>query len=621
MANADATQDKSLVRVSTVLPDNALVATRLSVSETLSKGFTIGITAFSEKHHNLTAEDLVGTPLTAVLVQQDNSLRYFNGYVQEISATGSERAGQRSTYKLTVVSWLQLLLGKSQDNRIFQDKNVKQIIEEIFKPLGSIANYKFNISGAHPAWRYCTQYNETDLNFFNRLCQREGLAYYFLHENGAHTLHIIDAANIRSLEDNKPKVVEVQAGTPAFDHLSHWQSTGKFVAGKYSQRSYNYLKPKQLLEGSEAIKGNALSIPKVAEVEHYTYTEQFFTPEEGKTEVEKQGYGASQATVAQGAGNCRHLKVGHNIKVALPQGAKFADKDKEFTLTNVSINADDISGVMNCFIEALPKGDLIFPQGTPPSINSLQTALVTGPKGEEVHTDELGRIKAQFHWDRLGKKDENSTCWLRVMQGFAGNNYGAHFTPRIGHEVVVAFENGNPDRPFVIGSLYHQENKPPYSEQLGSRSGVRTRSTKGAGDTNYNELYFEDDKGKEEVYFQAEKDFNAVVKNDESRQVGNDQASAIKNDRKMDVGNDHTETIKNKQTITVGKDQQNNIKNNQTTEVGNKSVHKVGKELVLEAGSKIVLKVGGSSIEITGSKISIKSSGKVDVDGGKVQLN
>lgn len=185
MANAESTQDKNLVRVSTVLPDNALIATRLSISETLSEGFSIVVTAFSEKRHDLTAEDLVGTPLTAVLVQQDNSLRYFNGYIQEITATGSERAGQRSTYKLTVVSWLQLLSGKRRDNRIFQEKNVKQIIEEVFKPLGSIADYKFDISGEHPEWRYCTQYDETDLNFFNRLCQREGLAYYFLHDNGA----------------------------------------------------------------------------------------------------------------------------------------------------------------------------------------------------------------------------------------------------------------------------------------------------------------------------------------------------------------------------------------------------------------------------------------------------
>lgn len=621
MANAESTQDKNLVRVSTVLPDNALIATRLSISETLSEGFSIVVTAFSEKRHDLTTEDLVGTPLTAVLVQQDNSLRYFNGYVQEITATGSERAGQRSTYKLTVVSWLQLLLGKRRDNRIFQEKNVKQIIEEVFKPLGSIADYKFDISGEHPEWRYCTQYEETDLNFFNRLCQREGLAYYFLHENGAHKLHIVDVANIRSLADNKPKIVEIQAGTPAFDHFSHWQSTGKFVAGTYTQRTYNYLKPTQLIEGSEKIKGDALKIPKVTDIEHYSYSEQFHTSQEGKGSVSTKGHGASQAVISQGAGNCRHLKVGHTIQVALPGAANFAEKGKEFTLTSVSINADDASGVMNCFVEALPKGNLLFPASSTPTINSLQTAVVTGPKGEEIHTDQLGRIKAQFHWDRVGKKDENSTCWLRVMQGFAGNNYGAHFTPRVGHEVVVAFENGNPDRPFVIGSLFHQEHKPPYSEQLGSRSGVRTRSTKGGGETNFNELYFEDTKGKEEVYFQAEKDLNAVVKNDETREVGNDQTSAIKHDRKMDVGNDHTETIKNKQTITVGKDQQNNIKNNQTTEVGKKSVHKVGKELILEAGSKIVLKVGGSSIEITGSKIAIKSSGQVDVDGGKVQLN
>jgi len=194
----------------------------------------------------------------------------------------------------------------------------------------------------------------------------------------------------------------------------------------------------------------------------------------------------------------------------------------------------------------------------------MQTAVVTGPPAEEIHSDAHGRVKVQFHWDRLGKKDDNTSCWLRVMQSFAGPGFGAHFTPRVGQEVVVAFENGNPDRPFVMGALYHTENPPPYAEHKGTRSGIRTRSTKNGAAINCNELYFEDTKDQEEVYFQAEKDLNAHIKNNETRKIEN--------------------------------------------------------TLHIQAGEKIRLEVGGSVIEMTPEGITI-SAIEVKIDGTPVLIN
>ncbi|GAB1261895.1 type VI secretion system Vgr family protein [Aurantivibrio plasticivorans] len=594
MLNGESSQSHRLVRLETVLGKDALIATRLNATETMSQGFTFSVNAYSEKHHELQAKDLVGTMATVAIVQSDNTLRYLNGYIQELVTMGSQRAGERAAYRIVIVSWLQLLLTKQTDSRIFQEKTVTDIIKEVFSSYGGVADFSLQ-ADAGEKWRYCTQYAESDYHFFNRICQRAGLAYYFKHENGSHKLHIVDKAS--KLPDLDPKSIIIQSGTGAHDHFSQWQSKTAYVTGKQAQRTYNYLKPTDYFPVDQKVSAPYSSVPRVTDTEAYVYSTQYHSTGEGKSDIARKVTQSNErGIVATGSGNCRNLLLGHHFLVELPNGAQFADKGKTFTLTQITITADDVSGTLTSSVEALPKGQLAYPKANPVTINGMQTATVTGPKGEEIHTDDLGRIKAQFHWDRLGKGDDDSSCWLRVMQSFAGPAFGAHFTPRIGQEVVVAFENGNPDRPFVIGTMYHPEHKPPYGAQKGTRSGIRTRSTKGGGQSNCNELYFEDDKGKEEVYFQAEKDHNTLIKNDETREVGNNQDSRIGNNQSIAVAS------------------------NQTTEVGKNSTHSIGKELLLEAGKKITLKVGGSTIELTSSKIVVKS-GTVDIDGGQVQIN
>ena len=279
-----------------------------------------------------------------------------------------------------------------------------------------------------------------------------------------------------------------------------------------------------------------------------------------------------------------------------------------------------------------------------------QSALVTGPAGEEIYIDEFGRIKVQFIWDREGKKDETSSCFLRVMQSWAGNQWGASFIPRIGHEVIVSFLDGDPDRPIVTGTVYNGANKPVYSSK--TQSGIKTRSTKGGSPANYNELRFEDLKGSEQIYIHAEKNMDTMVENDESLSIDHDRTKNIKHDENSTIGNDRNKKVQNNQsesigknkTIDVGEDHNESVHKNMTIRVDKDLMESVGgsysekvtdsyglqaKTITMQASDKIVIQTGAAKIvmsssgEITmsGSNISIKGSGTVMLKGSKVITN
>jgi type VI secretion system secreted protein VgrG len=287
---------------------------------------------------------------------------------------------------------------------------------------------------------------------------------------------------------------------------------------------------------------------------------------------------------------------------------------------------------------------------TRPTMKGPQSAIVTGPAGEEIYIDEFGRIKVQFIWDREGENDESSSCFLRVMQAWAGNGWGTSFIPRIGHEVIVTFLDGDPDRPIVTGAVYNGENKPPYGSK--TQSGIKTHSTKNGTAANYNELRFEDKKGSEQVYIHAEKNLDTMVENDETltvdndrtKIVNNDENSTIENDRNKTVNNDQTETIKNNKTIDVGKDHTEAIQANMTISVDKdlkesvrgKYLENVTKEyglnakaITMDAEDEIIIKTGSAKIvmksngdiTLSGKTINIKGSGDVVIKGSKVITN
>ena len=290
------------------------------------------------------------------------------------------------------------------------------------------------------------------------------------------------------------------------------------------------------------------------------------------------------------------------------QNRVFLVTSAETSITGVDYRSDgrDDGLKFECSFAAIGKEHSYRPPATArkPIVQGPQTAMVVGKAGEEIWTDKYGRIKVQFHWDRVGQSDEKSSCWVRVQQGWAGKGWGMMFVPRIGMEVVVSFLEGDPDRPLVTGCVYNSDAMPPYAlPDNQTRSTIKSNTSKGGG--GFNEIRFEDKKDSEEIFVQAEKDFNRVVKNNDTLKVGfekkdkGDQTIQIANDRSLDVGNDQTVAIGNNLSTTVKNDETRKVDNNQSVKVGNK--------IVIEANTSIELKVGGSSIKIEAAKITIKS--------------
>ena len=586
MANSLTSQNKHVVRLNTVLGEDALIIDNVEINQVMSLGFTFSLRVFSDYKHDLQPQDLVGTPLTIALMDDGDEPRYFNGWITQLEKSNPADTGEHTVYLIKASSFLHFMEHDS-DCRIFQEKTVEDVISEIMQKYKNVGKFKLVLRKNHAVKRYWVQYNESNLSFFNRICAESGLAYYFTHTNGHHCLNILDDPLLLPKLD--PEVVFYQPGTHARDHLTHWQRSSRYFTGNYAQTSYNYQTPFSPLNAQSSVQNDLAKVPHTYLTEKYYYSEQYDNSAGATANTDNQlNSTTAENSLVIGSGDCRFLKVGYQFTAEpVPVERFFPDRGKSFSLTQLTMKISN-KGEIHVDFEAVPNGEMIYPKNSRPSIASLQTAVVTGPPGEEIYTDDLGRVKVQFHWDRLGKKNENTTCWMRVMQNFAGPSFGTHFTPRIGQEVVVAFENGNPDRPFIMGGLYHAEHAPPYADQRGTRAGIRTRSTKGGSASNCNELYFEDKKGSEEVYFQAEKNHNVLVKND--------QALKIQNNKSQQVGK------------------------NETNKVGENYTINVGKKLLIEAGQEIKLQVGGSTVTISSDKIDI-SSGLVDINGGKINLN
>lgn len=562
MPTAQRSQNQNLIRIQTVLGDDALFVDSVEAKLSMSNLCHFSLDLYSDTLHNIQPKDLIGTSATFIIIDENGTPYYYNSYITKFYKHSPAETGQATEYSIQLMPWLHFLAHES-DCRIFQSQTVAEVIDKVFSAYGNVAEYTISLTKSYPKKRYQVQYNETNLDFFNRICFNSGLAYYFTYTNGAHHLHIIDAGT--PLSELTPKVLKYQPGTQAQDHLTEWQRASRYVTGNFEQASYNYKAPSNVIKGKESTSGDNADVPRVMETAYYQYIEDHVNTSDITSNTNTRVLQTTaRAHTVSGSGDCRYLQIASSFSVLpVPVTSFFPDKGEAFIFVDLNVSADNRGDYHVDFV-AVKKGELSYPSYNPIAIPGLQTAVVTGPKGEEIHMDPEGRIKVQFHWDRQGKQDENTTCWLRVMQSFAGPNFGSQFTPRIGQEVVVAFENGNPDRPFVIGALYHPENPPPYKDHKGTRNGIRTRSTKGGGGNNCNEFYFEDAKGAEEVFLQAEKDLNANIKHNETR--------------------------------------------------------KVGDTLHIKAGKEIRLEVGGSVVTITGSKIAI-SSKLVDVDGNTIKLN
>lgn len=610
MSDADDTQAGQSLSVTTPLGADKLILRELTGREGICELFQFDLTA-SASDAALDMTSVVGKGVTVTLEGPDSTKRYIHGICTR--AVQMDR-----TYSLQLRPWL-WQLGLTSDCRIFQDKSVPEIIKAVFGDLG-FSDFKDSLTGTYAAREYCVQYNETALNFVCRLMEDEGIFWFFTFADGTHTMVLADDTSAHT-------AIPVLATLPYLplptgkewledDRVDSFVMETAMVSGKYQADDYFLETPSTELKVSVAGTGSL-------QVYEYPggYTKKDAGDARGKVRLAELEVAAKRAS---GSSTVRGLAAG--LKFTL-SGHPRTDANAAYVLHGVSHSAS-LGGYANSF-EALPADTTFRPaRRTPvPRIPGTQTAVVVGKAGEEVWTDKFGRIKVQFHWDQLGKKDENSSCWVRVAQGWAGKNWGSFFLPRLGQEVVVSFLEGDPDRPLVTGSVYNGEQQVPYTlPDDQTKSTIKTNTSKGGG--GYNELRFEDKKDSEEIYLQAQKDMKVLIKNSRTTTIneaddtltidkgnraatitkGNDTLTITEGNRTLSVakGNE-THGVKGTRAITVEGAETKTNKDKVTWTVSGDFTLKVDGNVTIEAGGSMTLKSGTAMTVQSGTAMDLKA--------------
>lgn len=537
------TQTNRHLAISTPLGDDALLLRSVSGVEAISQLFHFDLDLLSE-NDSIDFEGLVGKNVTLRILDSDAAERHWNGFISRFSQGSQDR--RFTTYRAQMVPWLWFLT-RTADCRIFQNKNVPDIIQSIFSELG-FQDFELRLYGEFAARDYCVQYRETDLNFLSRLMEEEGIFYFFRHEEKKHVLVLAnDPAAHLDCPGQATAQYDFRGGRAVHeDVITEWRHEQEFRPGGWAQTDYNFETPSTDL----AVRVNGTN-----RYEIYDYPGDYGARAEGdrlaRIRFEEQ---STPGVVMQGAGGCRHFTCGH--KFTLEDHYRKA-LNQPYLLTAVHHTAtqggDYEAGssegeeftYRNSF-ECIPFSTPFRPPRVAPRpiVRGCQTAVVVGPAGQEIHTDKYGRVKVQFHWDREGKRDENSSCWIRVSHPWAGKGYGSLAIPRIGHEVIVDFVEGNPDQPIITGRVYNAEQMPATGlPAAGMVSGFKSNSTPGGG--GHNEMSMDDTKGKEKITIHAQYDMDTTVKH-------NDTQTIETGDRKITIKTGkHTETIKGDTALTV----------------------------------------------------------------------
>ncbi len=555
----------------------------------------------------ISTTDMDVEPLTvlgsaAVITVTGDTPRHFHGFVADFALDAIR--DDLTFYRMTLRPWL-WFLSLDNDNRIFQKKNVPDIVEEVFSAWPD-AKFKLNLQGRYDKREYCVQYGESDLNFVQRLLEDEGIFYYFEHAESGHTMVIVDANKALEpgpdsakipYEPDSHSLVSFRDG----DFITEWVPKAQVRSGKYAQTDYDFKKPAfDLMSLTSAPIGHKQD---KAEVYHYPGRYLDLGAGDRITERRMHELQADQHRIAA-RGTARHLWSGRSFTLELfPREAEndtylvvraiYGMQDEQLRAGQAS----DGSAYYQVNLELSPARVPFRParQTPKPRMQGPQTAVVVGPAGAEIFCDEYSRVKVHFHWDRLDGSDENSSCFVRVSAAWAGAGWGFIQIPRIGHEVIVDFLEGDPDQPIITGRVYNATNTVPYGlPDNASQSGWKSWSTPSSG--GFNELRFEDKAGAEEVYFQAEKDHNELVKNNETRTIGNDWVEDVGHDATQSIGNDRTESVVNNKDVSVG--------NNRTVQIGVNDDETVGSNRSLTVGANEVISVGANSDEIIGANHS-----------------
>ena len=619
-------QDSRPVKVYTALPDNTLLFSSLSGTERVSELFEYDLVLVSE-NAEIDPADLLGTDLTVELELPAGGSRFFHGYVADCADAPGE--GELVGYELSIRPWLWFLT-RTADCRIFQDTSVPDIIRQILGEEG-FTDVESDLTESYRPWTYCVQYRETDFNFISRLMEQEGIHYYFRHEQGLHTLVLGDGG---SGHQTFPNYAEVPLFPPDGmehrdrDHLSEWCLRKHLRPGRFAVRDFNFEMPDADLE----LQASSTTTHARFDFEVYDYPGEYPEREAGRMRarllLEESD---TQHEHAGGAGNVRGLLAGNCFTLT---GAERERDNREYLVTGTECSfassnfrsGSEGSLKFHCQITATGSDrPYRAPRRTPkPFVQGPQTAMVVGPSGEEIWTDKYGRVKLQFHWDRYGISDENSSCWVRVSQLWAGQGWGAMHVPRIGHEVIVEFLEGDPDRPIITGRVYNGDNPVPHALPANAtQSGIKSRSSAGGNAANFNEIRMEDKKGEEELYIHAEKTHTNVTEESRSESVGADRSLSVGHDKSETIGNDKTITVDGKHTETIDKATEIKIKTGSYTHkvLANTATYTVkGKvtETYSDAHDTIVAKE--VLIDSTGKTVTIHAADSIKLHSGAASI-
>lgn len=607
------------IKIESSLGKDALALEHVRVNEGMSRLFEIHA-RFVANSRISDVEGQVGEPVTIVLTlsgQAGTEERYFHGHIRTLRELGKpmhNSKGQRYEAVIVPRAWS----ATNRTNcRIFQDETAMDIVETI---LGehSVALSKKIESTLH-TYKYCVQFNETDWIFVCRLLAQEGLFFFFEHSKSAHKMVITD--NVNAYQPAKENQVVFRSGYTGDCQISNWYKGFRATPNAMIEQSFDFTKPKEKVTDStqNKVPGKAFG---QRELYRYIGEDKPLNENTKLAGTHLQGL-TQEAKVFRGVSDYASFGVG--LTFSFKEHEDGIPSPNEFVITRMLLEAsapinseDGTSGEGLSFhnnFECITTEEPYSPRRLKkPHIPGVQTATVTVAPGEELHLDKHGRVKVQFHWDREGKYNHKSSCWIRVAHSWAGEGFGAQFLPRVDQEVMVEFVNGDPDQPLITGAVYNGDNRMPYSpvSQYNS-SGIRSRSTTKGGKANYNEIRFDDDKGEELLVLHAEKDHELTVENDETDDIGNDRETQVGNDDNLTVKNNQTVDITGDQTEDVGGNQTVGIVGDQATDIGGSQTVQAGQTITVTAGTSITLQAGAASI-------TLESSGKISVQGTDISL-
>ncbi|MDI6755540.1 MAG: type VI secretion system tip protein TssI/VgrG [Thermodesulfobacteriota bacterium] len=629
MARVDpGSEAKFLFQIAGTKLDTRVV--EFTARERVSFPFELKVSLASEEEINF--EEVVGKEALLTILGEEAD-RYLHGIISQFRRAGSR--GRFFLYQATVAPAL-WLLSLEQDCRIFQNKDVQEIVKQIFKDAGIPGDrIEFRLQGQSPVREYCVQYRETDLNFISRLLEEEGIFYFFEHSEDRHVLVFADSAvAYKPILGEAEVPYNIAEGMVSEEEsVYHFTVSREILSGKATQRDFNFEKPSLDLTTQDQGKAHQ-------KLEKYDYPGKYVDKEAGQklTKVRLQELAAFQEK-AEGQSVCARFTPGFTFKLTDHDCDSF---NREYFLVEVLHKGaqpqvlEEKAGAEgfrygNDFL-AIPSSVNFRPERkTPkPIAEGVQTAIVVGPEKEEIYTDKYGRVKVQFHWDREGKRDEKSSCWIRVAQAWAGKGWGILFTPRIGQEVIVEFLEGDPDRPVITGRVYNAEEMPPYElPKEKTKSTIKTNSSTG-GD-GFNEIRFEDKKGEEQLFIHAEKNQDIRVKNDCFEWIGQNRNLIVKKDQIEHVENNRHEIVDNDHLEEIGKDRHLKVAGKEAIEVGGSHSFTVGgnvievfkgnhneqvaqnyyvkgMNVVIEGMTNLTIKVGGNFISLSPAGVFIKGT-------------